>query len=219
MAPSTPILAADSINSLIAAVGPNRQSECDRCLRSEIHRRCWFGQLGPISFLFAPRPVDPALVALERENSQPSGIVAGPDGNLWFTEAGFDEIAQYDPTTRNITEFKGTAGAGPVVPTDATMGADGNLWYTESLAHKIGRMVIVGTQLQPNGTIIGEYPMPATPSNPATLALGPDGDIWFTEMATSLIGSVDQNGNVTEYAGLTGASQPLGIALGPEGNL
>jgi streptogramin lyase len=154
-----------------------------------------------------------------KQNTQPSGIVAGPDGSLWFAEAGLDKIAQYDPANGNFTEFKATAGTGPVVPTDVTIGADGNLWYTESLAHKIGRMVIVGTQMQPTGTIIGEYPTPTSSSNPAALALGPDCNIWFTEMATSLVGSVDQNGNVTEYAGLSAPSQPLGIALAPDGNL
>jgi streptogramin lyase len=179
----------------------------------------WFGQLGTIAFLYAPNAVNSIAFGI-RQNAQPSGIVAGPDGNLWFAEAGVDKIARYDPVPPvSITEFKATAGTGPVIPTDVTIGADGNLWYTESLAHKIGRMAIVGTQSQPTGTIIGEYATPTSPSNPATLALGPDCSIWFTEMATSLIGSIDQNGNVTEYAGLTAPSQPLGIALGPDGNL
>jgi virginiamycin B lyase len=178
----------------------------------------WFGQLGTVGFLFAPNPVESSAAGL-RQNADPSGIVAGPDRTLWFAEAGLDKIAQYDPSDGTLNEFKATAGTGPVVPTDVTIGADGNLWYTESLAHKIGRMAIIGTESQPTGAIIGEYSTPTTPSNPATLALGPDCNIWFTEMATSLIGSVDQNGNVTEYAGLTSASQPLGIALGPDGNL
>ena len=163
--------------------------------------------------------LDPLQMTNVPRNEVPLGIVGAPDGSIWLAEPVANKIARIDLTTRSITEFPATAGSIPVGPTALAIGADGALWYIESLAGKIGHMVIVGSQSQPTGTILGEYPTPTSPSNPADLVLGPDCNIWFTEMATGLVGSVDTNGKVSEYSGLDPASQPLGIALGPDGML
>ena len=37
--------------------------------------------------------------------SGPEGIVAGPDGNLWFAEINASKIAEINPTTGAISEF------------------------------------------------------------------------------------------------------------------
>jgi hypothetical protein len=46
---------------------------------------------------------------------EPSGITAGPDGNLWFTEftSNFssNKIGQINPTTHAIAEFPTPTGA------------------------------------------------------------------------------------------------------------
>src|ERR1700685_772195 len=38
-------------------------------------------------------------------DSDPSGITSGPDGNLWFTEFGANQIGMINPTTHAIAEF------------------------------------------------------------------------------------------------------------------
>jgi DNA-binding beta-propeller fold protein YncE len=42
--------------------------------------------------------------------SGPEGIAAGPDGNLWFAEAGANKIAEIDPLTHAVTEFSSPTG-------------------------------------------------------------------------------------------------------------
>src|SRR5260370_1069664 len=74
--------------------------------------------------------------------SQPAGITAGPDGNLWFTSFNEDYINRITPT--------GTFNKFPVPtsnsqPLDITSGPDGNLWFTENRASKIGRITQTGT--------------------------------------------------------------------------
>ncbi len=63
-------------------------------------------------------------------SSNPFGIAAGPDGNIWFTEFAGDRIGRINPTTFAITEFSTgmSVGAGPE---GITAGPDGNLWFTE----------------------------------------------------------------------------------------
>ena len=69
--------------------------------------------------------------------SEPAGITAGPDGNVWFTEFGGNRIGRIT-ADGTISEFPvPTAAAGL---NDITLGPDGNLWFAESTAGQIGRL-------------------------------------------------------------------------------
>ncbi len=91
--------------------------------------------------------------------SNPEGITAGPDGNLWFTEG--NNIGRMTPTGA-ITEFPNGAGA-------ITAGPDGNLWFTEVYSNKIGK--ITPPAVSPS------FPYPRIVTTPTILPLG--------QMATS----------------------------------
>src|SRR5437660_12256405 len=72
--------------------------------------------------------------------SSPDGIVAGPDGNVWFTEKIGNKIGRVTPQG-TITEFPlPTANS---LPSGITAGSDGNVWFTE-LEGKIGRITPQG---------------------------------------------------------------------------
>ena len=65
----------------------------------------------------------------------PLFITAGPDGNLYFTEATGDQIGQITPDGV-VTEFPiPTANSGP---TGIATGPDGNLYFAETNGNKIG---------------------------------------------------------------------------------
>jgi virginiamycin B lyase len=75
-------------------------------------------------------------------DSEPSGIVTGSDGNLWFTEGEGNKIGRIT-TTGGPTDYIGrmtTAGAlaeFPIptleaAPLGITTGPNGNLWFVES---------------------------------------------------------------------------------------
>ena len=111
--------------------------------------------------------------------SRPDGIAAGPDGNLWFTEAGGNKIGRITPTG-SITEYPvPTANS---YPYGIAAGPDGNLWFTEWFGNKIGRITPVGS--------ITEYPVPTGDSRPLGMAAGPDGNLWFTEYWGNKIGRI-----------------------------
>ncbi len=74
---------------------------------------------------------------LSTPQSQPFGITAGPDGNLWFAEADSNKIGRISPSG-SITEFPiPTPQSGPL---GITAGPNGNLWFTEYFGNKIGRI-------------------------------------------------------------------------------
>ena len=142
-------------------------------------------------------------------NSQPSGITAGPDGNLWFTEAAAGTIGRITPAGF-VTEFPVlTAGS---QPQSITTGPDGRLWFTEFLGNRIGRM-------SSTGFVVVEFPVLTPASGPAGITVGPDGNLWFTEFSANKIGRITPTGVITEFPVPTPDSQPASITAGPDGNL
>ena len=142
--------------------------------------------------------------------SFPFDITAGPDGNLWFTEANpaAGKIGRITPTG-TITEYPTPTSDSS--PEGITAGPDGNLWFTELGANQIGRITPTGA--------ITEYPLPVGESGPLGITAGPDGNLWFTEPLANQIGRITLSGAITEYLIPTSDSGPLGITAGPDGNL
>ncbi len=138
----------------------------------------------------------------------PFGIVAGPDGNLWFTEAAANQIGRITPSGA-VTEFSIPTPASS--PQEITVGPDGNLWFTEAAANQIGTIT-------PDGQV-SEFALPTPNSQPTGITAGPDGNLWFTETAANQIGTITPDGQVSEFPLLSVASQPQIITLGPDNNL
>ena len=179
---------------------------------------------GPASFTFSVlnansswqvTPVPPTVSISEfssgiSNGSGPSGIAAGPDGNLWFTEV-VGRIARIN-TSGTTTEFSSGISAG-ASPSGITAGPDGNLWFTEANGNRIGRITPTAMVTEFSSGISAN-------SYPNGIAAGPDGNLWFTEQNGSRIGRITPSGTVTEFSsGITANSAPVGITAGPDGNL
>jgi streptogramin lyase len=137
-------------------------------------------------------------------HNNPFAITAGPDGNVWFTEAGGsgqDKVGRITPTGV-ITEFAtptGNSGPGGI-----TAGPDGNVWFAETDAV---------ARITPTGTIT-EYPI-AFNSGIGNIATGADGNLWFTESNRQQLGRITPAGVLTEFA----IPEPSYIAAGSDGNI
>jgi virginiamycin B lyase len=153
----------------------------------------------------------------------PTVITAGPDGALWFTLDGTNQIGRvtlagvftvYPIPTNSSNPFYGIAS-----------GSDGALWFTESNANKIGRITTSG--------VFTEYPLPTAGAQPFAIVAGPDGALWFTEqgcitancnpIVPAHIGRITTAGAITEYPVTVPSPydgmQLNGIAAGPDGAL
>jgi streptogramin lyase len=138
----------------------------------------------------------------------PFAIVAGPDGNLWFTEPARALIGRITPSGA-ITEFSQGIGPGSN-PMWITTGPDGNIWFTAaSTAAGRGRVA----RITPDGQITGFEATGGPSAGPITA--GPDGSLWFTD-GLALVGRVTPAGEVTAFLGVL---DPFDIAAGPDGNL
>jgi streptogramin lyase len=76
---------------------------------------------------------------LPTPGSQPIGITAGPDGNLWFTEKDLSMIGRITPSG-DISVFPGLDQEGNFSFDPFYIASDGDnkLWFTEAGYDKIG---------------------------------------------------------------------------------
>ena len=146
--------------------------------------------------------------AVPTAESEPGGLAAGPDGNMWFTEYKGEKIGRIT-TSGAISEF--SIPTEKARPEALATGPEGNLWFAERKGNKIG-------MITPSGTI-SEFAIPTPESEPEDIALGPDGNLWFTEYKANKIGRITPAGAITEFPLPTAESGPLGIAPGPDGNV
>ena len=78
--------------------------------------------------------------------SEPIGIAAGADGNLWFTDPGTTKAVGRITPAGTITEFSTGLNTGSF-PVGIAAGPDGNLWFTDGsrTTPAIGRVTPGGT--------------------------------------------------------------------------
>lgn len=153
--------------------------------------------------------------------SAPKGIVAGPDGNLWFGGTN-GRIGQITPTGV-VAQF--TAG---MEPYGVAAGPDGNLWVANSgsRAGDPGGGSIA--RITPSGAAT-QFTLGITPgAYPYGITAGPDGNLWFTEyygdkggFTSGKVGRITPAGAVTEFpiADLNAGARPQMITGGPDGNV
>jgi len=172
--------------------------------------------VGPMALAAAPgtihefRPVGISQTV----NSDPVGITAGPDGNLWFTDSGASTIGKVSTSGTGLQEFKTkTGGATPVA---ITPGSDGNLWFTElsSSVNQVGRINTAGTTLN-------EYGIDKKGALPAGIVTGPDSHLWITDFGNGTIATINPSSptTATTFAITMPTLMPQGIASGPNGHL
>ncbi len=147
---------------------------------------------------------------------QPSPLVRGSDGNLYFS---MGNIGRITPAGK-ITPFT-NPGGGTV--NQLTLGPDGNIWFIEEGQYfaQVGFLTPAGKITEfiippfKNGFVAGNF-----------IIAGPDGNIWLTantfsgrQLSNGFIGRVTPAGKITEFGTPTALSDPEGIAVGSDGNI
>ena len=173
---------------------------CQRCLAT-------LSSAAAVALVCAVGSAQIQSFAIPTPASRPYTIVAGVDGNLWFTESSGNKIGRITPDGV-ITEVAILdPGSGPY---GICMGAEGAVWFTERFANRIGRLDASGH--------VSEFNIPTPNSQPWEIVLGSDGNCWFTQEEVNQIGRITPTGSITEFP--TGSCCfPTGICAGPDGNI
>ena len=150
----------------------------------------------------------------------PYGITSGPDGALWLTNYYGDAIHRMTvngviTATYQLPQY--------TAPASITFGPDGNIWF--GAAYEIGRIAPDGS-----GYVHFHLPHYLTLQEVAgQITAAPDGNLWFTENlmdpshadagGSGGIGRITPAGVITDFQTPTPGSGPVGIVVGPDGNL
>ena len=164
--------------------------------------------------------------------SAPLGIVAGPDGAMWFTitypgnpfcqaQAG-DAPAIGRITTAGAMTFYYTAPAGTqhvISPERITAGLDGNLYFVASLPQNAPNLAL---GLVTTGGALSYSTAFGTSANfNDTVTVGSDGNLWMSDVFDAMIFRIGTGGvtgfNVGKYLGVQQAA--YGMVSGPDGAL
>jgi virginiamycin B lyase len=151
-------------------------------------------------------------------------IVAGADGNIWFSGSrsrrpseGAPSDGAYVATISRITpggaiaEFDLPGRGG--YPTRLALAPDGNVWFTEYIESTVGRITPAGQ--------ITRFPLPRD-SRPGEVVAGPDGALWFTEATETgpAFGRVTTAGEYSQLDLPVADDFSAGwLATGPDGRL
>jgi virginiamycin B lyase len=136
---------------------------------------------------------------------QARGIAVGPDGNLWVSDAGGNQVHRITPA--------GTAASAAIpLPMGVNargiaLGPDGNMWVADFSTP--GGVVRVTTGATPTAT---RFPVPA--GSPIDVIGGSDGNVWYAGQGTA-VGKVAPDGTATAFS--SKGVDPFGVTLGPDG--
>ena len=120
--------------------------------------------------------------------------MAGPDGNLWFTESAPGAIGMINPTTHAISEFKTGLNTGSAPGASIVVGPDGALWFMDGgTTQAIGR-------IDPATHVITEFNIGLSPAvGLGRVAVGPDGNLWFGDKGTTPADLRDESDHARDH--------------------
>jgi len=142
----------------------------------------------------------------------PNGIVAAPDGSVWFGELGAPGVAHLYPGNGTLVEYRWpfdykSASGAPTGCFDWTDTWGVAIWNGTIWAPNQDNSSLVG--LNPSNDTFQTVRLNST-SQPYTLALGPDNTLWFTDLSyPARIGSVDASTHQVTYYNLPSGSQSV----------
>jgi len=139
----------------------------------------------------------------------PDGLVAGPDGQLWFPEYQTNRIGQLGMHGQ-VSEVVGSRTIG-----DGTMGMIGDprsraFWFTS------GSQIF---RVAENGTTTA-FQSNEGDQEFADITTGADGKLlWWADDRTGAVGWINQDGAISGFALPHANVQPSSIIAGPDGNM
>ena len=158
--------------------------------------------------------------------SSPRSMTFGPDGNLYISSSGHQNVIKFDVTTNQFEDFTtgvnsqsgGSAQAGLSGPIGIAFGPDGNLYVASAGNNKIASFNGV------TGETINEEFVPSNSNEldrPQGITWGPDGNLYVVSLRDNNISVYDSTANLLRIIGefSDGLDIPHGVTFGPDGNL
>ena len=161
----------------------------------------------------------------------PTGIAAGPNGNIWVADTGNDRIQQWGASVahrvfdevfhQGVIGEEGAEEGQLEAPSDVARDSEGNLWVTDWGNDRI-------EEFDPEGNYLSQFGESGSGNgqldDPSALAIDAEGDIWVVDHHNNRIEQFSPEGEYLSKFGTYGSSKgqfngPEGIAIGPSGTI
>ena len=152
----------------------------------QARKRVWF--LENDSLAYYNRTALPGNLTVEQTfpNGSPQFMTIDLKGRVWLTLLGTNQIAEYDPSTKepprlyNAPSPKASLQGVAIAP-------DGSVWFAEPVARRIGHLI----PCQSTSCSITDYGPPngIEITFPIQLTVDPAGTVWFTDHGSNQFGS------------------------------
>ena len=141
--------------------------------------------------------------------SEPGGVAAGPDGDVWVADTGHDRVAGFGPSGRLLAAF----GQGLDQPEGIATDAVGHVWVADTGHDRV-------VEFSPSGRVLAVF---GTSGNgrgqldhPIALAVTPLGDVWVADQGN---GRVEEFSAAGRYRASSAMPAPAGVALDARGDV
>ena len=161
--------------------------------------------------------------ALSAQFHEPSGVAAGPTGELYVSDSGNNRICKVS-SDGEVTTILGAGVAGPRLnnPTGIAVDAHGTVFVSDTGNNRIvtidrdGHAAAYAGSAHHAGHVDAKDPANARFTNPRGLAIDEKGVLYVADFRNNCIRRVDASGVQTV---VDAAGGPTAVALGPDGTL
>jgi streptogramin lyase len=151
----------------------------------QTRRRVWFLENDSLAYY---NQTAPGAISVEHAfpRESPQFMTIDPNGRIWLTLLGSNQIAEYDPSTRESPSFYDAPAPNSSLQGIA-VAPDGTVWFAETAARKLGHIIPCQSTL----CSITDYGPPGGVeiTFPIQLAVDHKGTIWFTDHGSNQFGS------------------------------
>ncbi len=143
---------------------------------------------------------------IESPRGGPYGVSAAPDGAVWATLQGGNQLLRIAPDGTMTAIDLPRAGA---VPSDVAVGADGAVWFLQFRANRIGQL---------KDGKFSDFEVGQENAGLSGLAVAADGAVWFGMMRRGSLGRL-RGGRIDMFPLPRANARPYSLAVDRDGSV
>ncbi len=152
----------------------------------QTRERVWFLENDSLAYYNKSAPPGNLTVEQIFPRGSPQFMTIDPTGRIWMTLLGTNQIAEYDPSTKESPNLYDAPAPNSSLQ-GITAAPDGTIWFAETAARRLGHLI----PCQSTPCTVTDYGLPVGVeiTFPIQLAIDRNGTVWFTDHGSNQFGS------------------------------
>jgi streptogramin lyase len=149
-------------------------------------KRVWFLENDSLAYYNQTAPNGNVTIEQNFPGGSPQFMTIDSSGRIWLTLLGTNQIAEYDPSTRQLPNLFNAPTPNSSLQ-GITVAPDGTIWFAETAVKRVGHLI----PCQSASCTITDFGPPAGVeiTFPIQLAVDLSGAVWFTDHGSNQFGN------------------------------